>query len=102
MRSGRLCRQVELLRVRLPERSVFGGAAGVLQGRNVFQGVMLAGGIVNTASAGSEGSSVSAGLGVLGIAATLGKAAPGVGQIISGISMGVDIYQTVAAVGKCQ
>ncbi|MGB6130700.1 MAG: RHS repeat-associated core domain-containing protein [Acidobacteriaceae bacterium] len=81
--------------------SLWHGAAGVSQGRNIFRGVMLAGGIVNTASAGSEGNSVSVGLGVLGIAATLGKAAPGVGQIISGISMGVDIYQTAVAVGKC-
>jgi RHS repeat-associated protein len=82
--------------------SLWRGAAGVSQGRNVFRGVMLAGGVVNTASAGSEGNSVSAGLGVLGVAATLGKTAPGVGQIISGISMGVDIVQTIQAVGKCQ
>lgn len=82
--------------------SLWRGAAGVSQGRNVFQGVMLAGGIVNTASAGSEGNSVSAGLGVLGIAATLGKAAPVVGQLISGASMVADIYQTAEAVGKCQ
>ena len=81
--------------------SLWHGAAGVSQGRNLVRGVKLASGIVNMASAGSEGNGVSAGLGVLGIAATLGKVAPGVGQIISGISMGVDIYQTAAAVGKC-
>ncbi|MHB1938322.1 MAG: RHS repeat-associated core domain-containing protein [Acidobacteriaceae bacterium] len=81
--------------------SGFNGAAGISNGTRILQGVKMGGGIIGTASAGSNGSGLSTGLGVLGIAATLGKAAPGVGQIISGASMVVDIYQTAEAVGKC-
>ena len=81
--------------------SLWHGAAGVSQGRNIFRGAQLAGGIVSTASAGSDGSGLSAGLGAAGIAATLGKAAPLVGQVISGFSMVVDIYQTAGAIAKC-
>jgi hypothetical protein len=48
----------------------------------------------------SSDGSISTGLGVLGIAATFGKRAPFVGQIISGAAMVVDLSQTVEAVGS--
>lgn len=82
--------------------SGFHGAAAVSNGTNILQRVKMGAGLISTASAGSDGSGLSTGLGALGIAASLGKAAPVVGQIISGASMVVDIYQTAEAVGKCQ
>jgi len=81
--------------------SLWHGAAGVSQGRNIFRGVKLAGGIIATASSASDNSTISAGLGVLGIAATLGKLAPGVGQVISAASLVNDIYTTRNKVKKC-
>jgi uncharacterized membrane protein HdeD (DUF308 family) len=45
--------------------------------------------------------SVSTGLGVLGIATTLARATPFVGQIISGVSIGVDFINTGIAIAKC-
>jgi hypothetical protein len=81
--------------------SLWHGAAAVSNGTNILQRVKMGAGLISTASAGSDGSGLSSGLGALGIAASLGKAAPVVGQIISGASMVVDIYQTAEAVGKC-
>lgn len=45
--------------------------------------------------------SLSTGLGVAGIAATLAEAAPVVGQVISVASIGVDIVSTGLAIANC-
>jgi RHS repeat-associated protein len=84
--------------------SGFHGAAGVSNGTNILQRVQMGAGLIGTANSAS-GSNVFAGLqagvGVVGIAKALGAAIPVAGQVIAGVSVGLDIVGTGMEIANC-
>jgi RHS repeat-associated protein len=82
--------------------SLWHGAAGVSNGTKLLQGVKVGGGIITTASSGSDGNWFGGVTGALSIGASLAKAAPVYGQVLSGISLAGDAYSTYKAVAGCQ
>jgi hypothetical protein len=74
--------------------SLWHGAAAVSQGTKLLQGVKVGAGITSTASAGSEGNWFGGVTGTLTIGASLVKAAPVVGQVLSAISIVGDAVGT--------
>jgi hypothetical protein len=82
--------------------SLFRGAAGVSNGTKMLQNVKMGAGLISTASSGSDGNWFGGVTGAASIAASLGKAAPVYGQILSGISLAGDVYSTYKAVAGCQ
>jgi hypothetical protein len=81
--------------------SLFHGAAGASNGTNILRRVKFGAGLTGTAWAASDNSTVSTGLGVLGVAATLGRVTPVVGQVISSLSILNDIYTAGKAIANC-
>jgi hypothetical protein len=88
--------------------SLFHGAAGVSNGTNILGRVQFGAALIGTANAGSDASGDGGALagaqtltGLASIGAGLAKAAPIVGQVISGISVAEDLYGTYKAVAGC-
>ena len=90
--------------------SLWHGAAGVSNGTKILERVQFGAGLISTANAGSdvsgsEGAFSLSGAQALTGAATIGagllKAAPVVGQVLSGISVAGDLYGTYKAVAGC-
>jgi hypothetical protein len=81
--------------------SLFHGAAAVSNGVNILQRVTFGVGLISTANSASDGSGLSTGLDVLGIATSLAQAATIVGQVISGASIVVDIYSAGKEIANC-
>jgi RHS repeat-associated protein len=89
--------------------SLWHGAAGVSNGINILARVQFGAAIISTASAGSDasgdgayslaGAQLATGFASIGVG--LAKAAPIVGQVISGISVAEDLYGTYKAVAGC-
>jgi hypothetical protein len=90
--------------------SLWHGAAGVSNGTKILERVQFGAALISTANAGSdvsgsEGAFSLSGAQALTGAATIGagllKAAPVVGQVLSGISVAGDLYGTYKAVAGC-
>ena len=82
--------------------SLWQGAAGVSNGTKMLQNVKMGAVLISTASSGSDSNWFGGVTGAASIAASLGKAAPVYGQILSGISLAGDVYSTYKAVAGCQ
>lgn len=86
------------------EFSLFNGAAAVSNGTAILGRVQLGAGIITTANGASDASPLGAiqtVAGVGGIVAGAAKAAPVVGQVLSGISVGLDLIGTGINIAKC-
>jgi RHS repeat-associated protein len=88
--------------------SLFHGAAGISNGTKILSRVQMGAGLIGTASAGNAVQNGGDNLdqaalatGGLSIAAALGKAAPVYGQVLSGISLGIDGVKTYQAQSAC-
>jgi RHS repeat-associated protein len=93
--------------------SLWHGAAGISNGRNIQRTVAFGAGIITAASGANDLSNsngvnpssvitgISSGVGVLGIAKSLGAAIPVAGQVIAGVSVGLDVLGTIAEVAEC-
>jgi RHS repeat-associated protein len=80
------------------------GIVATQQGNKLVKGLGLAIGMISTSGGLNETTSVglaSTGLGLAAVGATFLEGAPGVGQAIAGIAVGVDIYATVKAIASC-
>jgi hypothetical protein len=93
----------------LPRRfSLWHGAAAVSQGRKIFQGVKLAGGIVATANGSEDTSGIGTASTVTGVASIavafapkIAKAIPGIGQVLAAGSLGLDAIHLGLDIRKC-
>ena len=81
--------------------SLFNGVAGISNGTNILNRVKMGAGIIGTASSGSSNNLLGTATGVASIGAALGKAAPIYGQVLSGISLGIDVVKTYQAQSAC-
>ena len=81
--------------------SLFHGAAGVSNGTNILARFQMGAGLIGTASSSNEGNWLGTATGVASIGAALGKAAPVYGQVLSGISLGIDAVKTYQAQSAC-
>ena len=88
--------------------STFHGAAGISNGTKVLQRVKMGVGIVGTASAANDAQNTGGGLeqaqavaGIGSIGASLAKAAPVVGQVLSFASLGLDLAKTYSNQSAC-
>jgi RHS repeat-associated protein len=81
--------------------SLWHGAAGVSNGIKNLQTVKFGAGIISTASSGSGGDLFGSATGVASIAASLGKAAPIYGQVLSVVSLAGDAYKTLQDQSAC-
>ena len=81
--------------------SLWHGAAGVSNGTKMLQNVKMGAGLISTASSGSDSNWFGGVTGALSIGASLAKAAPVYGQVLSGISLAGDVYSTYKAVAGC-
>jgi RHS repeat-associated protein len=80
------------------------GIVATQQGTKTIQAVKMGTGIGSTGVFSNDSSTtgvISTGLGVAGIAAALGGAVPGVGQVISGASIVADIYSAGKEIAGC-
>lgn len=91
--------------------SLWNGAAGISNGTKLLQGVKVGAAIVSTAYAGSDASGGSGAFSVAGaqaftgvasVGASLARATPVVGQVLSGLAVAEDLYGTYKAVANCQ
>jgi hypothetical protein len=91
--------------------SLWNGAAGISNGTKLLQGVKVGAAIVSTAYAGPDASGGSGAFSVAGaqaftgvasIGASLARATPVVGQVLSGLAVAEDLYGTYKAVANCQ
>lgn len=81
------------------------GIVKIQQGAKTIQGIKLATGIAST----GLGSKDTSGLGIaqtatglVGLVTTVARATPIVGQVLSGISVGLDLIKTGVAIAHCQ
>ena len=84
--------------------SLFNGAAAVSNGTAILGRVQLGAGIITTANGASDTSALGAtqtALGVGGIVLGVAKVTPVAGQIISGISVGLDLVGTGLNIAQC-
>jgi hypothetical protein len=87
------------------ELSLFHGAAAVSNGTAILGRVQLGAGIITTANGASNTSQLGlaqTALGVGGIVAGVAKAAPVVGQVLSGLSVVGDFVGTGMEIAQCQ
>src|SRR5580658_181903 len=86
------------------ELSLFNGAAAVSNGTAILGRLQLGAGIITAANGASDTSGLGAiqtVAGVGGIVAGVAKAAPVVGQVLSGISVGLDLIGTGMNIAQC-
>jgi len=86
------------------ELSLFNGAAAVSNGTAILGRLQLGAGIITTANGASDTSPLGAiqtVAGVGGIVAGVAKATPVVGQVLSGISVGLDLIGTGLNIAQC-
>jgi RHS repeat-associated protein len=81
--------------------SLFHGAAGVSNGTNILNRVKMGAGIIGTAGSGASNNWLGIATGAASIGASLGKAAPVYGQVLSLGALGVDAYKTYKAQSAC-
>jgi hypothetical protein len=74
--------------------SFFHGAAGVSNGTKMLQNVKMGAGIIGTASAGHDGNAYGTLVGAASMGASLAKATPIVGTVLSLGALGGDAYKT--------
>ncbi len=93
--------------------SLFHGAAGVSNGTNILGRVAMGGALISTASSLSDSSGPSsaastqvaylqAGVNVFGIVKSFSEAIPVAGQVIAGVSVGLDLVSTGLEIAECQ
>jgi hypothetical protein len=86
------------------ELSLFNGAAAVSNGTAILGRLQLGAGIITAANGASDTSGLGAiqtVAGVGGIVAGVAKATPVVGQVLSGISVGLDLIGTGMNIAQC-
>jgi len=78
-------------------------------GKKTLGAVQMGAGIVSTGSSGSDASGTGGGLsgfqtgvGIVGIAKSLGAPIPVVGSVIAGISVGLDFVGTAVEIANCR
>ena len=92
--------------------SLWYGAAGASNGTKILQRVAFGGGLVTTAAAAHDASgaggiassslaSFQAGTGVVSIVKSLGGPIPVAGQVIAGVSVGLDLVSTGVEIANC-